>query len=144
MFMEIQLEFTDRPIVVPPAAVLNLEIGAEVEFRGIVRETEHGRSIGGLHYEAHIPMARLHLTRILAKLRETWPCQSVCFIHRLGWVPVGEASLYIRIHSSHREPAFRFCMDLIDLLKKDVPIWKLTAPSERPTEPAAEGARLSS
>jgi molybdopterin synthase catalytic subunit len=126
--METHVEFTDQPITAPAAHATSRETGAEVEFRGIVRETEQGRAIGGLNYEAYVPMATRQLLRILNQLRETWPCQAVWFIHRLGWVPVGEASLYIRVRASRREPAFRFCMAFIDLLKKDVPIWKLTAP----------------
>jgi molybdopterin synthase catalytic subunit len=126
--MEAHIEFTTQPIAVPAARPTTRETGAEVEFRGLVREKEQGRAIGGLNYEAHIPMATRQLQRILNQLQETCPCQAVWFIHRLGWVPVGEASLYIRIRASHREPAFRFCMALIDLLKKDVPIWKLTEP----------------
>jgi len=124
--METHIEFTTAPIVVPiPPATR--ETGAEVEFRGIVRENEKGNPIAGLQYEAYIPMADRQIRRILEQLAVTWPCHAVWFIHRLGWVPVGEASLYIRVHASHREPAFRLCSDLIDLLKKDVPIWKSPA-----------------
>ena len=123
--MDASIEFTSEPIRIPAGEGTNRETGAVVEFRGVVRETEQGSAIAGLTYEAHIPMAERQLRRIIAELSITWPCQSVHFIHRLGWVPVGESSLYIRVHASHREPAFRFCMALIDELKKDVPIWKL-------------------
>lgn len=123
--MEAHIEFTTGPIGEPGRRKEMRETGAEVEFRGIVRETEQGRAIGGLSYEAHVPMAERRLRRIIDELGGTWPCQAVWFVHRLGWVPVGEASLYIRVHASHREQAFRFCMELVDLLKKDVPIWKL-------------------
>ena len=128
--MDASIEFTGGPIVVPSQFVSggSLETGAEVEFRGIVRENEKGRIIAGLQYEAYIPMAERQIGRIIGQLRGTWPCHAIWFIHRLGWVPAGEASLYIRVHASHREPAFRFCMDLIDLLKKDVPIWKSARP----------------
>jgi len=122
--MEASVEFTTAPIVEPAVLKAGLETGAEVEFRGIVRQMEHGRPIAGLDYEAHIPMAERQIRRIISDLNASCPCHAVWFIHRLGWVPVGEASLYIRIHASHREPAFRFCMALIDELKKDVPIWK--------------------
>ena len=128
--MENHIQFTTQTIIIPTARAATRETGAEVEFRGIVRETEQGRAIAGLDYEAHVPMAERQLHRILDQLHETWPCQAVWFIHRLGWVPVGEASLHIRVLASHREPAFHFCMALIDLLKKDVPIWKLTPPGE--------------
>jgi len=122
--METHIEFTTGPICAPDRMAFAPETGAEVEFRGIVRQTEQGRTIAGLNYEAHLPMAQRQLERIVEKLASTWPCNALWFIHRVGWVPVGEASLYIRVHASHREPAFRFCMDLVDLLKKDVPIWK--------------------
>jgi len=127
--MDAYIEFTSQPICIPSAHSATRELGALVEFHGIVRETEHDLAIEGLHYEAHEPMARRHIQRIIDQLYISWPCQAVWFIHRLGWVPVGETSLYIRVHASHRQQAFRFCMDLIDLLKKDVPIWNLTQPS---------------
>jgi len=54
----------------------------------------------------------------------------VLFIHRTGWVPVGEASLFIRVLSAHRGEALQFLAKAIDLLKQDVPIWKrLTRPA---------------
>ena len=124
--MNTHVEFTTQPVCLPTAYPATRELGATVEFHGIVRETEGGSAISGLHYEAHEPMARRQVQRIIDRLHITWPCHAVWFIHRLGWVPVGESSLYIRVHASHREQAFGFCMDLIDLLKKDVPIWKLT------------------
>jgi molybdopterin synthase catalytic subunit len=123
--METHIEFTTGPIVVPAAEGTTLETGAEVEFRGIVREMEQGRAIAGLTYEAHVVMAERQLRRIVDELNETWACQEVWFVHRLGWVPVGEASVHVRVRASHREAAFRFCMGLVDSLKKDVPIWKL-------------------
>jgi molybdopterin synthase catalytic subunit len=46
------------------------------------------------------------------------------FIHRLGWVPVGEASLFVRVLSAHRGEALRFLAEAINRLKTDVPIWK--------------------
>jgi molybdopterin synthase catalytic subunit len=42
----------------------------------------------------------------------------------LGWVPVGEASLFIRVLAAHREEALAFCGELISRMKQDVPIWK--------------------
>lgn len=48
---------------------------------------------------------------------------AVLFIHRIGWVPVDEVSLYLRVASSHSTEALRFLADAIDRLKFDVPIW---------------------
>jgi molybdopterin synthase catalytic subunit len=127
--MEIHIEFTPGPISSPAPEATTREVGAEVEFRGIVRETEGGRAIAGLNYEAYLPMAEREIRRIIDQLAGVWSCDAVCFIHRLGWVPVSEASLYIRVRASHRDAAFRFCMVLIDQLKRDVPIWKSPLPA---------------
>ncbi len=43
--MDKQITFTSAPIVIPPAALPSREIGACVEFQGIVRELEQGRAL---------------------------------------------------------------------------------------------------
>jgi len=116
--------FTSESIVIPSTDLPSREIGACVEFQGIVRELEQGNALAGLHYEAHESMARRHLERIFDELTAAHPCASVVFIHRLGWVPVGEASLFIRVLSAHRGEALRFLAEAIDRMKADVPIWK--------------------
>ncbi|MGL4399259.1 MAG: molybdopterin synthase catalytic subunit [Luteolibacter sp.] len=122
--MEIEIQFTAEPIVIPPAHRSSREIGAVVEFHGIIREMENERALEGLFYEAYETMARKVLHQHLVELGEIHGCATVLFIHRTGWVPVGEASLYLRVASSHRAEALRFLADSIDRLKLDVPIWK--------------------
>ena len=119
-----EIHFTADPIVVPPEVLPSREIGASVEFRGIVREMEQGSSLSGLHYEAYEAMARRVLQRHFDELAAIHPCAAVLFIHRTGWVPVGEASLFIRVLSAHRGEALAFLGEAIDRLKLDVPIWK--------------------
>lgn len=122
--MNIEIEFTADPIVIKPLSLLSTEIGAVVEFHGIVRETEGGERLEGLFYEAYESMARKVLEGHLLELGARYPCAAVHFVHRTGWVPVGEASLYIRVVSSRRAEALHFLADSIDRLKLDVPIWK--------------------
>lgn len=124
--MIIAIHFTTDPIVIPRSSLPNREIGAVVEFHGIVRELESAAPIDGLNYEAYEPMARKVLEKHLLDLHVIHGCDAVHFIHRLGWVPVGEASLYLRVMSSHRAEALRFLADAIDRLKLDVPIWKIS------------------
>jgi molybdopterin synthase catalytic subunit len=126
--MEISIRFTREPIVVPPAALPSREIGACLEFQGIVREMEGGRALAGLFYEAHEPMAVFHLERIFYEISGAFPCAAVTFIHRLGWVPTGEASLFVRALAAHRGAALGFMAEAIDRMKADVPIWKMTKP----------------
>src|SRR5258708_22601176 len=122
--MDKQIIFTTEPIVIPPPALPTREIGACVEFQGIVRELEQGQSLAGLHYEAHESMARRHLDRIFDALSAAHPCAAVVFIHRLGWVPVGETSLFVRVLAAHRGEALRFLAEAVDRMKADAPIWK--------------------
>lgn len=122
--MNTEIVFTHEPIVAPPLQMESREVGACVEFFGIVRELEKGEALSGLGYEAHEPMARKHLERIFGELAVAHPIESVVFIHRLGWVPVGGASMFVRVLSAHRGEALAFCGAAIDRMKRDVPIWK--------------------
>ena len=126
-----QVTFTHEPIVAPQLVLPSREIGACVEFLGIVRELEGGEPLAGLMYEAYEPMARKQFTKIFAELALEYPVSAVTLIHRLGWVPVGEASLFIRVLASHRAEALQFCHGAIDRMKEDVPIWKVNKRPER-------------
>jgi molybdopterin synthase catalytic subunit len=122
--MQLDIRFTHAAIVIPAVQFPSPEIGACVEFQGIVRATEKGAVLAGLSYEAYEPMALRELQKIIDALVVRHPCATLVFIHRLGWVPVGEASLFIRVLAAHREEALAFCGALIDRMKQDVPIWK--------------------
>jgi len=128
--MKIEIVFTNEPIVVPVLELPSREIGACAEFQGIVRELEGEKALSGLFDEAYEGMARTLLERHFAELARLHPCDEVLFVHRLGWVPVGEASLYVRVLSAHRGEGLRFVADAIDRLKKDVPIWKRVGRSD--------------
>jgi len=45
-------------------------------------------------------------------------------IHRIGRIPVGEASLLVRVLTPHREEGLQACRDFLNQLKTWVPIWK--------------------
>jgi molybdopterin synthase catalytic subunit len=49
---------------------------------------------------------------------------AVAMAHRVGLVPIGEASVIIAVSAAHRGPAMAACRDAIDTLKQTVPIWK--------------------
>lgn len=133
--MDCVIHFTSLPIDFPPLQLPSREIGSNLEFHGIVREMEHGNALKGLYYEAHEPMARKLLERHFAALQLEHPVTAVHFIHRLGWVPVGEASLFMRVLSSHRVEGLEFLAAAVIRLKQDVPIWKLAEPPAGFTAP---------
>ena len=122
--MRTEIVFTHESLIAPPLRLETREVGACVEFHGIVREMEHGQALAGLDYDAYESMARRHLNRIFGELSAAHPVEAVLFIHRLGWVPVGEASMFVRVFAAHRREALAFCGAAIDRMKQDVPIWK--------------------
>jgi molybdopterin synthase catalytic subunit len=61
---------------------------------------------------------------LAAQARRRWPLRKVAMAHRIGVVPVGQASVAIAVSSGHRGEAFEACRWLIDRLKEIVPIWK--------------------
>ena len=98
--------------------------GARIDFQGIVRASEHGREIEGIDYEAHRGMAEHQLKQIAEQAAMQFELRSVIIHHRIGFVAVGEASLFMRVCSGHREAAFQASRWIVEELKKKVPIWK--------------------
>jgi molybdopterin synthase catalytic subunit len=113
---EAQLNTPDNPT--DPAA------GAIVDFQGIVRGSENGREIKGIDYEANGEMAEHQLKQIAKQAWIQFGLRFVIIHHRIGFVPVGQASLLMRVCSGHREAAFLASQWIVDELKKKVPIWK--------------------
>jgi len=108
----------------PPGHPLHGATGAWLEFYGVVRASEDDHPIVALDYEAHPEMAQHQLEQLLSRLETRYPLLAVLVVHRLGVVPVGTASLLVRILSAHRKEALEACASLIDELKHWVPIWK--------------------
>lgn len=113
-----EAQLTSAENRVDPAA------GARVDFQGIVRGSEDGREIEGIDYEAHRGMAEHQLKKIAEQAAIEFELRSVIIHHRIGFVAVGEPSLFMRVCSRHREAAFQGSRWIVDELKKKVPIWK--------------------
>ena len=93
-------------------------------FIGTTRQWTDDRETTLLIYESYEPMAlrEMHLMVDLAARR--WPIDRACVLHRLGEVPLAEASVLVGVATAHRPEAFEACRFLIDRLKVQVPIWK--------------------
>lgn len=98
--------------------------GAAVYFSGVVRGQEGSDSIRAIEYEAFEAMVRRQFELLFDELASRWPLESVRLVHRLGVVPVNEASLWVEVIAGHRGEAFAACQHLIDEMKRLVPIWK--------------------
>lgn len=99
--------------------------GGVVRFTGVVRGEEDGQSIDGLVYEAYRPMAEKKISQILEELNRKHPFHKATVLHRMGFVPVGEAAILIEVQAAHRGEAFAVTSEFMDRLKQDVPIWKV-------------------
>ena len=117
---------TDKNILVDDllAATADPTAGATVLFLGTTRNHNEGREVEELEYEAYAGMAEKELERIAGEAREKWDIVKVAVVHRIGVVPIGEASVMIAVSAAHRGPAFEAARYTIDRLKEVGPIWK--------------------
>lgn len=93
-------------------------------FIGTTRQWTHGRETTELAYESYSEMAIQEMERLAARARARWPVLKICILHRVGTVPIAQASVVVGVATPHRADAFEACRFLIDTLKEDVPIWK--------------------
>jgi molybdopterin synthase catalytic subunit len=122
------MEFYDIRVNRDPinAAELNFSPteGAVVDFFGVVRALEGSRLIEGIEYEAFQPMAERQLLTIAEEAKSRHGLRLVVIHHRIGFVPAGKASLFVRVTARHRGAAFEGSSQIIEQLKIAVPIWK--------------------
>jgi len=100
------------------------EAGAIVNFIGTTRNSFQGKGVESLEYEAYVPMAEKEMAKLCVDARSRWDLQAIAIYHRIGLVPVSEASVIISVSSAHRAEGLQACTHLIDRLKETVPIWK--------------------
>ena len=98
--------------------------GAVTSFAGLVRNSNQGRQVSFLDYEAYEPLAVRALNRIVDEAREAWPSARLAVHHRIGRLELGDASIIIVAASPHRTAAFAACRYMIERVKQIVPIWK--------------------
>jgi len=98
--------------------------GAVVTFAGTTRNHNDGHAVLSLRYETYTEMAQRVMCGLFEEAIKRFPITRARVVHRLGEVPVGEASVVVVVASPHRGPAFDACRFLMDRLKSEVPIWK--------------------
>jgi molybdopterin synthase catalytic subunit len=120
------------------AALATDEDGAVVVFEGRTRVTpgtpapgqeaeaaRHvGRVVDELDYEAFEPLALRVLGEIADEIEARWAVERLAIVHRIGRVPLGEASILVVAVAPHRDAAFEAARYAIDEMKARAPIWK--------------------
>jgi len=100
------------------ARVRDPRAGGVVTFSGVTRDVEF------LDYEAYAEMAEAELRRIAEAAMLRHGLCAVAVEHRIGRVPLSEASVIVAASAPHRAEAFAGAREVIDEVKVRVPIWK--------------------
>jgi len=111
---------TRDPLALEPLIerVRDARAGAVVTFLGITRE------VAELEYEAYVEMAERQMAGILRAAIERHELCAAAAEHRVGTVPLSEASVAVATSAPHRDAAFAGAREIIDELKARAPIWK--------------------
>jgi molybdopterin/thiamine biosynthesis adenylyltransferase/molybdopterin synthase catalytic subunit/rhodanese-related sulfurtransferase len=100
------------------------EAGALVVFEGWVRNHHAGRPVSRLEYEAFDELARLEGEAITAEAEQEHPGCVVLCVHRTGSLGIGELAVWIGVASPHRHATFLACRQVIEEIKRRLPVWK--------------------
>jgi molybdopterin synthase catalytic subunit len=100
------------------------ERGATALFLGTVRRSPEDGPVTRIEYSGYEEMVEAEFARIVAEAEARWPGCRVAAVHRLGDVPLGEASIGIAAAAPHRAAAFEACRYAIEEAKRRLPVWK--------------------
>jgi molybdopterin synthase catalytic subunit len=126
MTERITVLLTDEALSLDAAfrAVSLPQCGGTALFVGTTRSPSQGQVVEELEYEAYDELAVRELERVARTALQRHRLGAVHLAHRTGVVPIGEPSVIVAASAPHRAEAFSGCRELIDELKRSVPIWK--------------------
>ena len=105
------------------AAVDDPAAGATVSFAGVVRDHDAGRFVSALEYHEH-PTAAAVVAQVASEIADRTGILAVAVSHRTGYLRIGDVALAAAVSAAHRREAFAACMDLVDEVKRRLPVWK--------------------
>lgn len=119
-------ETTAEPIALQglEALVSSSECGAVVGFAGVIRNHDHGRQVASVEYTAH-PSAGDVIAAVAESVAVRLGVGRLAAAHRIGCqLAVGETALACAVAAAHRAEAFAGCRDLVESIKRELPVWK--------------------
>lgn len=125
--VEVHARVTEEPLDLTALArrVARPGAGAVVTFSGTTRDVER------LDYEAYVEMAQEQIAAILRDCVSRHELEAAAAEHRVGGVPLGEASVVVAVSAAHRAEAFAGARQAIDAIKAQAPIWKREVDGEQ-------------
>lgn len=106
------------------ASLRNPNTGGMVLFSGEVRDSNKGKSVAFLEYEAYESMARKKIKEIVDFAITNWNLNDALCIHRIGRLEITDCAVVVITASKHRSEAYEANRYIIDRVKFEVPIWK--------------------
>lgn len=106
------------------AAVRRDESGAVDLFLGVVRNTNKGRAVDHLVYDAYPSMAEKTMRELAEEAIERFELTDSAVFHRTGRLEIGETSLLVAVSAGHRAATFEAGHWLVNEIKRQVPVWK--------------------
>lgn len=99
-------------------------IGAHSIFLGQVRADElNGEKVVAIEYNAYELMVEEKIAVIREQFFEKYALTCLHIYHSLGRVAVGEICLFVFTSSAHRRDAIDACNEMVETIKKELPIW---------------------
>ncbi len=106
------------------ALVEQAAAGAVVTFAGVVRDHDGGRKVRGLEYSAHPTAAKVVADVAADVAARTRGVRAIAVSHRVGVLGIGEVALACAVAADHRRQAFETCAELVEEVKRLLPVWK--------------------
>ena len=116
----------EQPLDVAEHAALveHAAAGAVVTFAGVVRDHDGGRDVLRLDYSAH-PTAEKIVAEVAAEVAaRASGVRAIAVSHRIGRLGIGDVALACAVAADHRREAFTTCAELVDEIKRLLPVWK--------------------
>ena len=99
-------------------------IGAHDIFLGQIRaDIIDGKTVSAIEYTAYKEMAETQFEKIRESIIVKHELSCAHILHSIGTVGAGEISLFVFVSSAHRKAAFDACREMVELIKKEVPIF---------------------
>lgn len=99
-------------------------IGAHSIFLGQVRADKiHDQAVTAIEYTAYETMVNEKMQIIREMFFEKYALTCMHIYHSLGKVSVGEICLFVFTSSVHRRDAIDACNEMVETIKKELPIW---------------------
>lgn len=99
-------------------------IGAHSIFLGQVRnDIINQQEVKAIEYSAYNEMAEEKFHEIREDAFKKYDLICMHIYHSMGIVNAGEISLFVFVSSAHRKDAIRACEEIVERIKKEVPVW---------------------